>query len=80
MVLDPVGYERLAAMDAWAADQERRQRQDMRAAGISIGSPVPGTMEPQIPYVASPTASDYDYAARDSNWVDSSTLPIEEVD
>ena len=50
----------------------------MREAGVEIGSPVPGTMEPTIPYASGPTASDY--AARFLGRVDSSTLPIEEVD
>jgi hypothetical protein len=42
----------------------------MRAAGIAIGSPVPRTIEPMAS----------NYAARVWNWVDPSTLPIEEVD
>jgi hypothetical protein len=50
----------------------------MREAGVEIGLPVPGTMEPTIPYAFGPTASDY--AARFSGRVGSSTLPIEEVD
>ena len=78
VLLDPDEYERRSATDAYVAVQERRRRRDMREAGVEIGSPVPGTMEPTIPYASGPTASDY--AARFLGRVDSSTFPIEEVD
>lgn len=78
VLLDPDECERRSATDAHVAVQERQRRRDMREAGVEIGSPVPGTMEPTIPYASGPTASDY--AARFLGRVDSSTLPIEEVD
>ena len=40
-------------------NQERQRRRDMREAGVEIGSPVPGTMEPTIPYATGPTVSDF---------------------